>query len=48
MLGAAGEQGTEYFMLMPNMNEEKFAALVQRFGEIVLQQQVCKETFGIL
>jgi hypothetical protein len=30
-------QGCEYFMLMPNMKEEKFVPLVKRFGELVTE-----------
>lgn len=41
-------QGCEYFMLMPNMKEEKFVSLVQRFGATVAEQRVCREVFGIL
>ena len=41
-------QGQEYFELMPNMKEDEFVALAQRFGEVVMEQRVCREAFGIL
>lgn len=41
-------QGCEYFMLMPNMREERFVRLVERFGAMVAEQRVCQEVFGIL
>lgn len=41
-------QGCEYFMLMPNMKEERFVPLVERFGAMVAEQRACREVFGIL
>lgn len=41
-------QGCEYFMLMPNMKEERFVPLVERFGALVAEQSVYREVFGIL
>jgi hypothetical protein len=41
-------QGQEYYMLIPNMKEEELVPLVTRFGELVAEQQVCRNAFGIL
>lgn len=41
-------QGQEYYELMPNMKESELAALVLRFGEMVMEHRVCREAFGIL
>jgi hypothetical protein len=41
-------QGQEYYMLIPNMKEEELVPLVEKFGQLVASQAVCREAFGIL
>lgn len=41
-------QGQEYYELIPNMKEEDFVPLATRFGELVAEQRVCRDAFGIL
>lgn len=41
-------QGQEYYMLIPNMKEEELVPLIEKFGQLVLAQPVCREAFGIL
>ena len=37
-----------HYMLIPNMKEEDLVPLVTRFGEMVAEQQVCRDAFGLL
>lgn len=41
-------QGQEYYMLIPNMKENESVALATRFGEMVAEQRMCRDAFGIL
>lgn len=41
-------QGQEYYMLIPNMKEEELVPLIEKFGQLILAQPVCREAFGIL
>ena len=41
-------QGQEYYMLIPNMKEEDLVRLIERFGQLVAEQPICREAFGIL
>jgi Transposase DDE domain len=41
-------QGQEYYALIPNMKEQELVPLIERFGQLVAEQPVCREAFGIL
>lgn len=41
-------QGTYYFMAMPRMSDERLRPLVERFGQLVREQAVFREAFGLI
>jgi hypothetical protein len=41
-------QGTYYYGALPNMKAEQFEPLVAKFGELMLEQRVFRDVFGII
>ena len=41
-------QGQEYYVLIPNMKQAELEPLVERFGQLVAEQSVCRVALGIL
>lgn len=41
-------QGQEYYALIPNMKEEELVPLIEKFGQLIAEQPVCREAFGLL
>lgn len=41
-------QGQEYYMLIPNMNPVELEPLMERFGQLVAEQPLCRVALGIL
>ena len=41
-------QGQEYYVLIPNMKQAELEPLVERFGQLVAEQWVCRVALGIL
>ena len=37
-----------YYGALPNMKNEQFEALVTKFGELVREQRVFREIFGVI
>jgi hypothetical protein len=42
------KQGMFWYSALPNMRDERFEPLMTRFGELVAQQQLFKEIFGLI
>lgn len=41
-------QGVYYYGALPNMKDDQFQAIVAKFGELVQQQAVFREVFGVI
>ncbi|MFB1484909.1 hypothetical protein [Corallococcus sp. RDP092CA] len=41
-------QGTDYFMAMPRMSDDRLRPLVERFGQLVREHSVFQEAFGFI
>lgn len=41
-------QGQEYYMLLPNMKESELLPLMEKFGELIHEQPMCREVFALL
>lgn len=41
-------QGTYYYGALPNMKQDQFEAVVTKFGELVQEQRVFRDVFGVI